>query len=94
MATSSLHGKSEKGRKNAMLNTNPPRLGGRPYRSMVPTWKKEMTDPSKSSRLHNLQDERARNFLLARRVKTVDGTLMLPAHLQQLADEIGCYEVS
>ncbi|KAJ9548632.1 hypothetical protein OSB04_021175 [Centaurea solstitialis] len=88
-STKEFLAKSEEGRKNAALNTNPARLGSRGYRSNYDNWSKEMMEPSDSSALLFLiQDERARNFLLARRVRDADGILRIPTYLQELVDKI------
>lgn len=47
-----------------------------------------MMETGYSSELFQIQDKRARNFLLARRVRTVDGTLRIPTYLQELVDKI------
>ncbi|KAJ9556465.1 hypothetical protein OSB04_011079 [Centaurea solstitialis] len=80
--------KSDEGKKNALLATNLARLGARGYRSMRDPWKIEGKDPGELSKIFGLKDPRARDFLLARRVKGANGRKIIPTYLQPLADEI------
>ena len=48
----------------------------------------EMMDSDYSLLLFQLKNERARNFMLTRRVKAADRTLRIPVYLYELADKI------
>ena len=48
----------------------------------------EMMDSDYSLLLFQLKNERARNFLLAKRVKTADRTIRILAYLYELVDKI------
>ncbi|KAJ9560349.1 hypothetical protein OSB04_005509 [Centaurea solstitialis] len=87
-STKAAEEKRERGRANAKLNTNPPRLGARGYCGMKGPWSKEMAESGALSEIWKIKDKRARDYLLARRVKTADGTYVLPADLWELAAAI------
>nr|XP_043636784.1 uncharacterized protein LOC122607800 [Erigeron canadensis] len=79
--------KSAKGKELVKLNKNPHHLGSRGYLGKKDQWAKEK-ELGKCPELFSLSTERAREFLLARRVKVGPDEYELPENLLPLANQI------